>query len=599
MMTREQRRLAAVAAFDCVGYSRLMGQDESGTHSRLMAHLGERLRPAIARNGGRLIKLTGDGALVEFGSAVDVLRAAIEFQQAVAEIEGDRPDEERIKFRAGVHLGDLIVDGGELYGDGVNIAVRLEAQAPAGGIVISSAVREAVDGRLKATLHTLGELSLRNITRPVQAFRVEWEATDWEPREGAFLAADLGVAPAPALALSEKPSIAVLPFQNMSGEAEQEYFVDGLVEDIITSLSRISLFFVIARNSSFIYKGRTVDVRQVGIDLGVRYVLGGSVRRAGNRLRITGQLIDTAAGNYVWAERFDGALEDVFELQDKITSSVVAAIEPRVQRAEVKRAQARPTENLGAYDLYLRALSVVYEITEASVNTALELLDRAIAIDPNFSSAHGLVANCYWYRVFQNWGPAAEAQARGLEAAELAIETGREDPVALARGGLGIAYLGGRPHEGLAHIERALALNPNFLIGRRFGGWVSFFTGDHKKSIEHFERSMELSPMDPGAYDAYAGIAWPYFFTGRYEDAMRWADKALGERPTFSPALCVKAVASAMANRPTAEVAEAVRRWRTIEPNASVTLMRRKGPAVRQVDRDLFDEALRRAGLPE
>ena len=282
-MTGERvvRRLAAILAADVAGYSRLMGRDEHGTLTRLKAHRTERLEPTLARHGGRLVKLTGDGALVEFPSAVDALSAAIEFQQAVTEANRDQPEDTRIVFRIGLHLGDLIVDGDDLYGDGVNVAARLEAEAPPGGIVVSRAVREAVEGRLKAKLHALGELALKNIERPIRAFRVEWDAADWKT-----MGAD---APKPAipaepttstLALPDKPSIAVLPFQNMSGDPEQEYFADGITEDIITELSRFHSLFVIARNSSFSYKGKSPDIRQVGRELGVRYVLEGSVRKS-------------------------------------------------------------------------------------------------------------------------------------------------------------------------------------------------------------------------------------------------------------------------------------------------------------------------------
>jgi adenylate cyclase len=597
-LTREQRRLAAIAAIDVVGFARLMGHDESGTLARLKTHRSEQLAPAIARNNGRLVKTTGDGALVEFPSAVDAVRAMIEFQQGLAHLNRNHQEPNRVVYRAGVHLGDLIVEDEDLYGASVNIAARLEAECPPGGILISRAVRDAIEGRLAAKLHPLGELALKNIDRPVRAFRVDWNAADWQtPASGAPKSTAARVAA--AVVPPDKPSIAVLPFQNMSGDAEQEYFVDGLVDDIVTSLSRISLFFVIARNSSFAYKGRVVDVRQVGRELGVRYVLEGSVRKAGNRLRITGQLVDTSSGNHLWADRFDGSMEDVFELQDKITSSVVAVIEPKVQRAEVKRAQAKPTESLGAYDLYLRALAVVDETSEQSVTRALDLLGRALEIDPAFSAAHGLVANCHWYRLAQSWGSPVEAQSRGLEAARRAIEFGKEDPVALARGGLGIAYLGGRPKEGIAHIERALALNPNSLLARRYGGWVYWFNGDHERSIENFARSMELSPMDPGAYDAYAGIAFPYFFTRRFEESLAWTEKALRERPQNAPALWLRVALLAMMDRPKEDVEEAVRRLRVIEPGASLASIHRRAGAIRKADIELVEEALLKAGLPQ
>ena len=362
-MTGERvvRRLAAILAADVVGYSRLMGRDESGTLARLREHRKQRFEPILARHGGRLVKLMGDGALAEFPSAVDALSAAISFQQAMAEANRDQSADTAIVFRIGLHLGDLIVEGDDLYGDGVNVAARLEAEAPPGGIVVSRAVREAVDGRLKARLHALGELSLKNIERPIRPFRVEWQAADWKAMETPAPKAvqDEPTTPAPtspALALPDKPSIAVLPFQNMSGDPEQEYFADGIVEDIITALSRFKSLFVIARNSSFTYKGKAVDIKQVGRELGVRYVLEGSVRKAASKVRITGQLIDATTGAHLWADRFDGPLEEIFDLQDHVTSSVVGAIAPKLDQAEMERAKRKPTENLDAYDHYLRGL---------------------------------------------------------------------------------------------------------------------------------------------------------------------------------------------------------------------------------------------------
>src|SRR5499433_2689634 len=326
LLAREQRKLAAILFADAVGSSRLMGRDESGTVARLLEHLNQRLAPVAARLGGRVVRLKGDGSLVEFVSAVDALAAALEFQQAMIEANRGQPDDQAIMFRIGLHLGDVIVEGDDIYGDAVNVAARLEAEAPAGGIVVSRAVREAVTGRLKVSLHALGELALKNIERPIRAFRAEWNAEDWPAHSVASQAPASPKEPTPALALPEKPSIAVLPFQNMSGDPEQEYFADGMVEDIITALSRFKSLFVIARNSSFTYKGKAIDIKQVGRELGVRYVMEGSVRKAGSRVRITGQLIEATTGAHVWADRFEGKLEDVFELQDDVTSCVIGAI---------------------------------------------------------------------------------------------------------------------------------------------------------------------------------------------------------------------------------------------------------------------------------
>src|SRR5215208_1281778 len=351
MGERVVRRLAAILAADVVGYSRLMGRDENGTLIRLKAHRTERLVPTLARHGGRLVKLTGDGALVEFPSAVDALGAAIAFQQAVTEANRDQPEDTRIVFRIGLHLGDLIVEGEDLYGDGVNVAARLEAEAPPGGIVVSRAIREAVEGRLKAKLHALGELALKNIERPIRAFRVEWDARDWRVSAPATVAPPTSPVGIP-LTLPDKPSIAVLPFQNMSGDPDQEYFADGIVEEVITALSRFKSLFVIARNSSFTYKGKAIDIKHVGRELGVRYLLEGSVRRAGNRIRVTAQLVEAETGNHVWAERYDRDLADIFAVQDEISDAATIAIAPAIADAEQHRAMRRLPESLDVWAAY-------------------------------------------------------------------------------------------------------------------------------------------------------------------------------------------------------------------------------------------------------
>jgi TolB-like protein/DNA-binding SARP family transcriptional activator len=396
-----------------------------------------------------------------------------------------------------------------------------------------------------------------------------------------------------------KPSIAVLPFQNMSGDPDQEYFADGMVEDVTTALSRFKSFFVIARNSSFTYKGRAVDVKQVGRELGVRYVLEGSVRKIGNRVRITGRLIDTATGRHIWAERNDGELEDIFDLQDMITSSVAGAIEPRVQQAEIKRAQAKPTTNLTAHDLYMRAVGAFLELNEASYTEALALLDRAVAVDPQFSSAYGYMTWCHMNRLARAWGDPAEATARGLAAANLALQTGRDDSFALSAGGMALGLLDGRAKEGLAHVERALVLNTNDAMAWHAGGWVAWFAGKHEKSIENFKQAMRLSPIDPRAYERYVGIAYPYFFTGQYDEAIAWTDKALNEAPGTRVAYLVKIAASAMAGR--SEILQEAKQCFIVNwPGFSIAGQIKRSP-VRWLpeERAAYEAALRKAGFPE
>jgi adenylate cyclase len=400
----QTRRLAAILAADVAGYSRLMGADEEGTLERLKALRRELLDPKIAEHHGRIVKTTGDGLLVEFASVVDAVRCAVAVQQAMPERDSGVGADNRIELRIGINLGDVIVEGDDLYGDGVNIAARIEALADAGGVFVSNTVHDHVRDRLPFVFEDLGEQQVKNIARPVRVYRVRSESPHPSPPlpgldpgiagEESALSARVGVAEPPALPLPDKPSIAVLPFQNMSGDPEQEYFTDGMVEDIITALSRIRWLFVIARNSSFMYRGQAVDVKQVGRELGVRYVLEGSVRRAGSRVRITAQLIEAFTGAHLWADRFDGSLEDVFELQDKVAISVAGVIEPTLQAAEIRRSAERPTNDLTAYDLYLRALSSSFSWEKGGLSHALDLLRQAIERDPRYGLALVLASRC-------------------------------------------------------------------------------------------------------------------------------------------------------------------------------------------------------------
>jgi adenylate cyclase len=586
---------------DVVGYSRLMGRNESGTHALLKTHLAERVMPSLARHGGRLVKSTGDGLLLEFGSAVDALGSAIEIQQGMADVNAGQPETDRMVFRAGIHLGDVIVEDNDLYGDAVNIAARLQGEAPPGGILISRAVREAVNGRIKVELHALGELSLKNIARPIRAFRVDWNEADWmADSSGQSQPPDSSVLPPPTSLPTDSPSIAVLAFRNLSGDPAREYFADGVVEDIITTLSRIPNLVVIARNSSYAYKGRSVDVRQVGSELGARYVLDGSIRIAESKLRISCVLIDAGSGKHIWGERYDGAMEDVFDLQDKITSSIVATIYPRIQRAEIARAQAKPTDSLNAYDLHLRAIAGISQNpTEGSLNQAIELLRRAIAADQQFSAAYGTLANAYWILMMNGWSSAAEAGTRGFEAAKLAVELGKDDPIALHQGGFGIAYLGGRLEDGLAHIERALAINPNSIGAWRNAATVCWMMGDHEKSIQNYERSLQLNPQDVSAPETYTGISAPHFFLGHYGKALHWAGRALRERASFLPALILKTAALAMDDCHPDELKETLRQLMAMSPDLSVATSLQRFTLSRLSDRQRLETALRRAGVPD
>jgi TolB-like protein/class 3 adenylate cyclase len=542
-VAREQRRLAAIVAADVVGYSRLMGRDESGTLARLRKNLGERLDPVLTKYGGRLVKLTGDGALVEFPSAVDALSAAIQFQQAMAEANRDKSEDKRIVFRIGLHLGDLIVDGDDLYGDGVNVAARLEAEAPPGGIIVSRAIREAVEGRLKAKLHALGELALKNIERPIRAFRVEWDAADWKTMEADAPKPAIPAEPTTSsLALPDKPSIAVLPFQNMSGDPEQEYFTDGITEDIITELSRFHSLFVIARNSSFSYKGESPDIRQVGRELGVRYVLEGSIRKSSNRIRVTGQLIDTFTGNHIWAERYDRVLEDIFAVQEEITRTIVAAIATQIESSEQLKATRPRPSNLTAYEIALRARAHVwegyYKTDRALLNQSIREAKEALAIDPGSVLALLALANAHGYALLIRMAADREHAIReATRAAARAIELDGTDALGYAlRGSLVLlSHQFERYPTALDDARHAHEMNPNDPLVLRILASLEAASGEGQRAIEHLHQTLRLSPRQSRSHHVYQLLAFAGFIAKRYIDGVGWALRALNDMPTFAP----------------------------------------------------------------
>jgi adenylate cyclase len=507
-----------------------MGRDESGTLARLREHCNDRLEPALARYGGRLVKLTGDGALVEFASAVDALSAAIEFQQAMEDKNRDQPEDTVIAFRIGLHVGDLIVDGDDLYGDGVNVAARLEGEAPAGGIVISRNAHDAVFGRLKATLEDLGSLSLKNIDRPIQAFTVHWEPSDWRLVLAAAAAA-LPLSPV-SLPLPDKPSIAVLPFQNIGGDPEQEYFADGVVEDLITGLSRIRWLFVIARNSSFVYKGRSVDVKQAGRELGVRYLLEGGVRKAGNRVRITARLIEAEASVHLWTERYDRQLDDIFALQDEITMNVIGAIEPNLRKAEIERVRRKRPDSLDAYDLVLRAMPSVYSHIAQDALAAIPLLERALELDPEYALAHGLLAWCYHFR-FSRAGLREEDRLSAVHHARAAI-AGGDDASALGMAGFVISLDDHDHATALSLFDRALTLSNSNIFALACSALVLSWMGQSSLAIERAQRALRLSPFDFLNYLSYNALAISYFHTERYDDAHEASRSSVQLNPRFS-----------------------------------------------------------------
>ncbi|HMD64174.1 MAG TPA: adenylate/guanylate cyclase domain-containing protein [Stellaceae bacterium] len=512
----QTRRLAAILAADVAGYSRLMGVDEEGTLERLKALRRELVDAKIAEHHGRIVKTTGDGLLVEFASVVDAVRCAVEVQQAMPQFNTGVAADNRIEFRMGINLGDVIVEGDDLYGDGVNIAARVEALADAGGVFVSNTVHDHVRDRLPFAFEDLGEQQVKNIARPVRVYRVR----DTAAKSPA----------APALPLPDKPSIAVLPFANMSGDPEQEYFADGMVEEIITALSRIRWLFVIARNSSFTYKGQAIDVKQLGRELGVRYILEGSVRKAGQRVRITAQLIDALTGTHLWADRFDGSLEDVFDLQERVATSVAGVIEPALHAAETARSAARPTNDLTAYDLYLRGYAV-YLSSRKQQPEALRLLEQAIERDPHYGPALALSALCLAQRCVDGWSDDPEAESRkGTDFARRALQVARDDPNILAYAAMALAYFGEDIGAMMALVDRALKLNPSFALGWFTAGALSVWAGQPDRAIEHAEAALRLNPR--GIVRSSNVIGAAHLVSRRFEEAVPKLLLAIEEDPT-------------------------------------------------------------------
>jgi TolB-like protein/class 3 adenylate cyclase/Flp pilus assembly protein TadD len=547
------RRLTAILAADVAGYSRLMGADEEGTHDRLQAHLRELVNPKIAQHRGRIVKNTGDGFLAEFASVVDGVRCATEIQRGMIDREPEVPEERRIRFRIGINLGDVIAEGDDIFGDGVNVAARLEALAEPGGVLISNTVYEHVRDRLPFVFEDLGEQQVKNIARPVRVYRVG---------DHAALTAEPVLAPPQQLPLPDKPSIAVLPFANMSGDPEQEYFADGMVEEIITALSRIRWLFVIARNSTFIYKGRSVDVKQVGRELGVRYVLEGSVRRAGQRVRITGQLIDALTGAHLWADRFDGSLGDVFELQDEVASSVAGVIEPALQAAETVHSASRPTGDLTAYDLYLRAYAMTLS-SARQIREALGLLEQAIERDPRYGPALAWAAFCCQRLLMdgRSEDPMTD-RLKGSDFARRALEVAGEDSGVLANAALALASFGQDIGAVMALVDRALSLNPNYARGWHISGVLRLRAGQTDIAIDHAEASLRLSPR-ARIGSAVNIIGTAHFLARRFDDAVPKLLLAIQEDPSFPPAYRSLAACYAHMGR-LGEARDVIDRLRTI-----------------------------------
>ena len=583
---RIERRLAAILAADVAGYSRLMGVDEEGTLAQLRAHRKALVDPKIAEYRGRIVKTTGDGMLVEFASVVDAVRCALDVQSGMIARNADIPRAKRIEFRIGINVGDIIAEDQDVFGDGVNVAARLEGLADPGGICVSVRVKEDVDGKLDAAFEDTGEQQLKNIAKPVQVYRV---------RSGGIVAAPERA----PLSVPDKPSIAVLPFQNMSGDPEQEYFADGIVEEITTALSRFKTLFVIARNSSFTYKNKATDARRIGTELGVRYVLEGSVRKGGNRLRITAQLIDTTTGIHLWADRFDGAIEDIFDLQDQVTTSVVGAITPSVERAEIDRALLKSTDSLAAYDHYMRGIASAYQWTREGTTEALRQYYKAIELDPKFAMAYALAASCYTWQKINGWvtDPVSE-MTETSRLVEQATRLGQDDAQVLGWSGAALASFVGQVDEGVALIDRALRLNPNLMDAWISSGLARLVTGEWDVAIDHFARAMRLSPFDPMLFLMQFGAGYGHFQTSRYEEAAAWAAKSIGEYSKYVPAWRLAAASNGLLGRQE-QAQKAVAGLAQLDPTLRLANLKDRVTLYRPGDLARLEEGLRKAGVPE
>jgi adenylate cyclase len=588
MAAKIERRFAVVLCADVVGYSRLMGIDEEGTLAAVNAVWREVVDPKILEYNGRTVRTMGDGLLVEFGSVVDAVHCAIAIQSAMPERAVDVPPERQIRFRMGINIGDVLSDGEAIYGDGIAVASRLESLAEPGGINVSRAVRDQVRDQLPISFTDLGQHEVPNIARPVRAFRIALDRQAPRP----------SVARKRSTAPPEKPAVAVLPFQNLGGDAEAEFFLDSVAEDLITELARARWFSVIARNTAFSYKGKGVDAKQISRELGLHYVLEGSLRKAGVRVRISCQLVDTTSGQHLWAERFDGTLEDSFDLQDRITESVIGAVGPVLRGAELDRIGRKPAASQDAYDLTLRAMFPAFAETAEENDNALRLLTEATEINPGYPTANALAAWCHQQRHMMEW-PSAQHDDRetAKRLSRIAIDNGTDVPLALALAGAVRAALTRDHHLALAAVDRATMLCNNSALVLGFDALTRCLCGDYDKAIAQAEKAMRLSPLEPLIYHAAFALASACLLTARDEDAATHARKAIDGNPNFALAHCISAIASARLGRG-AEAAQAIGRLIAIAPRFRLGTLRRirfADAARLQPDLDL----LRAAGLPD
>jgi len=589
MQERLPRKLAAILYADVAGYSRLTGEDEDATHRALSEYL-DHISSTIESHRGQVMHFAGDAVLAKFDAIVDAMSAAVAVQSELRSRNENLPSERKVEFRIGVNSGDVIEDRGDIYGDGVNVAARLESLAEPGGICISESVRVAIGKKLAFHYEDMGEQAVKNIAEPVRAYKVVMNADELPNAEPSMK---------PEVEVPDKPSIAVLPFANMSNDPEQEYFADGIAEDIITALSHIKQWLVVARNSSFAYKGRNVDIREAAKQLGVRYVLEGSVRKGGNTLRITGQLIEADTGTHMWAGKFDGDLDDVFSLQDKITESVVGAIEPSLRMAEIERSKRKPPENMGAYDLYLRSLPHVYAMRPDDNEQALNLLHEAIELDPKYAPALAYLAWAYEQRLVRGWGAYGEDDAGlAVALARRAIEADRDDAHVMAAAGFVLVMVARDYERGLQATERAHELNPNLAFVSLLVGVSQLFGGDPAEALVHFEDAIRVSPSDPGAFFFYSVAAMGHLFCGRPDEAYELAKKSARMYPDWDTTYWAMVPALTQLGR-VEEARSAVSKLRELSPAVTVSRLRELLPYRDPEALDMILDGMTIAGLPE
>jgi len=587
---RVQRRLAAILAADMVGYSRLMAADENGTIARQKSHRKELIDPKIAEHHGRIVKTTGDGLLVEFGSVVDAVQCAVEVQRAVAEREASVPEGQRIDYRIGINLGDIVIDGDDILGDGVNVAARMEGLAAPGGICISGDVYRQVDGKTDFTFDDMGEQKLKNISKPVQVYRLNLGG----PVTEAGAAPESG---AHSMALPDKPSIAVLPFDNMSGDPELEFFADGLAEDILIMLSKVSALFVIARNSTFAYKGQAPDLRRVGEELGVRYVLEGSVRKAGDRLRITGQLIDSRDGSHVWAETYNRTVADIFDLQDDITKEIVTALRVQLTDGETAQVWSRGTDNIEAWKCMTQAVETFLRYGAADNAEARKLAERAAGLDSGYALAWAILGLTYWYEARIAFAEGAEEPliAKAEECAQKALALDDAGPWTLALNSF-VLLSRGRHDEAVASARCGIERNPGSADIRAFAGFCLLLAGEPEEALRMLHDAIRLNPLHQNWY--LPVMARAHDAMGEPEKAIELAGQAIAREPNNFPALLHLASLYARAGRDE-DARESATSVRRLVPNFTVALAGKWLKTRDETFAAAFAEGLRKAGLPE